>query len=120
MRVTVAGGRGGKLASACKSYLALGPENRVADEGKKVNNKREEEKRCGVGGKKKRNWERNSKLRSFRDTVELSAAGGNKWGGKEVGKEGDETRRGRGGDKESRDHQGNICGTGWIERVNRG
>lgn len=54
MQATVAGGRGGKLVSAGKSYLALEPETRVADGGKEVNNKRQEEKRQGGGGKKKK------------------------------------------------------------------
>lgn len=41
-------------------------------------------------------------------------------GGKRLKREGDETRRGRGSDNKSGDHQGNICRMGWIERVNRG
>lgn len=41
-------------------------------------------------------------------------------GRKVAGKEGDEARRGRGSDNKSGDHRGNICRTGWIERVNRG
>lgn len=80
----------GELASARKSYLALEPENRVADGGEEVNNKREEEKRHGGRGKKKKQIE-------IKECEGYSGAQmGNKWG-KEVGKEGDETRGERGG-----------------------
>lgn len=44
-----------------------------------MNNNREEEKRQGGGGKKERKRKSKKKKKSFRDTVELSATGGNKW-----------------------------------------